>query len=103
MEEFLHFLVSEMEEPGVISWFHFIALIPIIIAAILVPYFFRNTSEKNYKRILFFTWIALIVLEGSDILPPLKDVGASCYISLKRYSRYEKYPSSLIGFGVSFI
>lgn len=62
MEEFLHFLVSEMEEPGVISWFHFIALIPIIIAAILVPYFFRNTSEKNYKRILFFAWITLIVL-----------------------------------------
>lgn len=62
MEEFIHFLQGQMEEPGVISWFHFIALIPIITASILVPYFFKDTSEKNYKRILFGTWITLIIL-----------------------------------------
>ena len=63
MEEFLHLLVTEMEEPGVISWWHFIALIPIITAAILVPYFFKNSSEKVYKRILLISWIVLLVLE----------------------------------------
>ena len=63
MEEFLHLLVSQMEEPGVISWWHFIALIPIITAAILVPYFFKNSSEKVYKRILLISWIVLLVLE----------------------------------------
>ena len=63
MEEFLHILVSEMEEPGVISWFHFIVLIPIISGAILIPYFLKNTTEKVYKRVLFISWIVLLVLE----------------------------------------
>ena len=52
-----------MEEPEVISWFHFIALIPIIALAILIPLFFRNAEEKTYKRILFIFWVALIILE----------------------------------------
>lgn len=52
-----------MEEPEVISWFHFIALIPIIALAILIPLLFRNAEEKIYKRILFIFWVVLIVLE----------------------------------------
>ena len=52
-----------MEEPEVISWFHFIALIPIIALAILIPLFFRNIEEKKYKRILFIFWVVLIILE----------------------------------------
>ena len=52
-----------MEEPGIISWFHFFALIPIIISAILIPLFFKDTKEKTYKSILFVFWVALIILE----------------------------------------
>ena len=63
MEEFIHFLQGTMEEPEVISWFHFLVLIPIISAAIIVPCLFKNTSEKVYKRVLFISWITLIVLE----------------------------------------
>ena len=63
MEDFIHFLQGTMEEPGIISWFHFVALIPIIALAILIPYFFRNTEEKIYKRILFIFWVLLIFLE----------------------------------------
>ena len=63
MEDFIHFLQGRMEEPEVISWFHFIALIPIIALAILIPLFFRNAEEKTYKRILFIFWVALIILE----------------------------------------
>ena len=63
MEDFIHFLQGTMEEPEVISWFHFIALIPIIALAILIPLFFRNTEEKIYKRILFIFWVVLIILE----------------------------------------
>ena len=63
MDEFLHFLQGTMEEPEIISWFHLIALIPIICAAILVPYFLKNTSEKVYKRVLFFSWVTLLILE----------------------------------------
>ena len=63
MEDFIHFLQGTMEEPEVISWFHFIALIPIIALAILIPLFFRNAEEKIYKRILFIFWVVLIILE----------------------------------------
>ena len=63
MDEFLHFLQGEMPEPGVISWFHLIALIPIIALAVFVPFKFKNCGEKVYKRILLFTWITLLVLE----------------------------------------
>ena len=52
-----------MEEPGIISWFHFISLIPIIASAILIPLFFKDAKEKTYKQILFIFWIVLIVLE----------------------------------------
>ncbi len=63
MEEFLHFLQGEMEVPGIFSWFHLLMLIPIIGLTIFISVFFKNTSEKNYKRILFIFWIILIVLE----------------------------------------
>ena len=63
MEHFVHFLQGRMEEPGLISWFHFIVLIPIIAAAILVPLFLKDCKEKTYKRILFITWIVLIIFE----------------------------------------
>ena len=63
MEEIIHFLQGTMEEPEVISWFHFIALIPIIALAILIPLLFKNTEEKIYKRILLIFWIVLMVLE----------------------------------------
>ena len=64
MEEFLHFLQGEMPKPGVISWFHLIAIIPIIALAVFVPYKFKDCSEKTYKKILLFTWIGLLVLEA---------------------------------------
>lgn len=63
MEEFLHFLQGEMEVPGIISWFHFLMLIPIIALAVIIPLFFKDASDKVYKRILFFAWITLVVLE----------------------------------------
>ena len=63
MEEILHFLQSEMEFPGIISWFHFVMLIPIIVLTIIIPIFFKDASEKVYKRILLIFWIVLIVLE----------------------------------------
>ena len=64
MEEFLHFLQGEMEIPGIVSWFHFLMLIPIIGLAIAIPYFFRNAEEKTYKRILLIFWVILVVLEA---------------------------------------
>ena len=63
MEEFLHFLQSEMDVPGIFSWFHFVMLIPIIGLTIFISMFFKNTSEKVYKRILLIFWIVLLVLE----------------------------------------
>lgn len=63
MDEFLHFLQGEMPEPGVFSWFHLIAIIPIIALAVFIPFKFKNCNEKVYKNILLFSWISLLVLE----------------------------------------
>ena len=63
MEEFLHFLQGEMEKPGILSWFHLIGFVLVVAATFLVSFFFHDTKEKIYKRILFITWISLIVLE----------------------------------------
>ena len=63
MEEFLHFLQGEMEVPGIISWFHFLMLIPIIALTFLISFFFKNSSEKTYKKLLLIHWIILLVLE----------------------------------------
>ena len=99
MEEFLHFLVSEMEEPGVISWFHLIALIPIIGATILLPYFFKNTSEKIYKRILLSSWIVLIILEIFKQIVKSYHYGSPSYWE---YS-YRDFPFSLCSMIYYFI
>lgn len=63
MEQILHFLQGEMEVPKIISWFHFLMLIPIIGLTILISCLFKNSSEKTYKKILFIFWVILIVLE----------------------------------------
>ena len=63
MNKFLHFLQGEMEVPGILSWFHFLMLIPIIGLTFAISFFFKNVSEKGYKRILLIFWIVLIVLE----------------------------------------
>ena len=63
MGEFLHFLQGEMEVPGIFSWFHFLMLIPIIGLTICISLFFKNSSKKVYKRILFIFWVVLITLE----------------------------------------
>lgn len=63
MEEFLHFLQGKMEVPGIFSWFHLLMLVPIIVLAILIPFFFKDTQEKTYKRIILIFWIILIILE----------------------------------------
>lgn len=63
MEEFLHFLQSEMETPGIFSWFHLFMLIPIIGLAIVIPLFYKDASEKVYKRILSIFWVILVILE----------------------------------------
>lgn len=99
MEELLHFLQMEMEEPKVISWFHLIALIPIIIASILVPYFLRNTSEKVYKRVLLISWIVLIILGIFKQLIKAFHYGSPSYWE---YS-YKDFPFSLCSMIYYFI
>ncbi len=63
MEQVIHFLQGEMEKPGIISWFHLIALIIIIGATFVISFFFHDAEEKVYKRILLISWILLINLE----------------------------------------
>ena len=91
MEEFIHFLQAEMEEPKFFSLFHLIALAIIIPIAIFVPYFFRNTSEKTYKRILLIDWIILLILEVFKQLIKALHYGSPTYWE---YS-YKDFPFAL--------
>ena len=52
-----------MDVPGILSWFHFLMLIPIIGLSFAIPFFFKDAEKKVYKRILFVTWVVLLVLE----------------------------------------
>ena len=63
VEEFVHFLQGTMAEPGIFSWFHIVALIPIIALAIFIPLYFKDRKEKTYKLILLIFWIVLIIFE----------------------------------------
>ena len=99
MEEIIHFLQGTMEEPEVISWFHFIALIPIIALAILIPLLFKNAEEKIYKRILLISWIVLMVLEV------FKQLIKSCHYGDPSYWEYSvrDFPFSICSMVYFFI
>ena len=63
MEEVLHWLQGEMERPGLFSWFHLLFLALILVATVLVSVLGRNAKYSTYRRILFFGWLLLIVME----------------------------------------
>ena len=63
MAEIINFFQGEMNKPGLFSWFHFFGLVIILSVTILISYYFKNSEEKTYKRILLIGWIILIVFE----------------------------------------
>lgn len=63
MEQIIHFLQAEMEQPTMFSWFHIISLLLIVGATFCVSFFLRDASEKTYKRILLISWIILVVTQ----------------------------------------
>ena len=88
-----------MEEPGIISWFHFIALLPIIAASMLIPLFFKDAKEKTYKTILLITWIVLINLEIFKQLVKAYHYGEPSYWE---YS-IRDFPFSICSMGYYFV
>lgn len=52
-----------MERPSGYGWFHFMMVG--ITLAILIAYIalFKKASEKTYRRIIFCTWVAMVILE----------------------------------------
>ena len=52
-----------MVEPKAYGLFHICFILIDIIATILLVIFFRNSREKVMKRIVFISWVLLVILE----------------------------------------
>lgn len=63
MQEFLHFFELEMNRPTNYSWFHIMFIILVVVGTFLLCHFFKDCSEKVFKRILLIFWIVIIALE----------------------------------------
>ncbi len=58
-----------MNEPKVYGFFHVFFILIDILAVVLLIIFFRNSKEKTMKRIVFISWIILVIFEiGKQIL-----------------------------------
>ena len=74
-----------MEIPGMFSWFHILCLILILGMTFFLSFFFKDTSEKTYKRILLFFWIVLLVFEV------LKQLVKTFHYGNPSYWEYDPY------------
>ena len=74
-----------MEIPGMFSWFHILCLILIFGMTFLLSFFFKDASEKTYKRILLFFWIVLLVFEV------LKQLVKTFHFGNPSYWEYDPY------------
>lgn len=62
-EKFIHFLQYEIERPQTFGVFHLAFLAATIIASVLLVIFFKDSSDKTLRRILFGIWIVMVLLE----------------------------------------
>ena len=58
-----------MEQPGLFGIFHITFLVLIFLSSFLLIKLFRDSSERIMKRIVFISWIVLVVFEiGKQVL-----------------------------------
>ena len=62
-EKFLVSLKAEMTTPGNYGWFHLMFVGIAIIATVLLCVFGKNAKDKTFRRIVFWCWIVMLVLE----------------------------------------
>lgn len=62
-EKIVNFLNAEMTRPTNYSWFHILFIFIVAIVTFLICKFFKNCSNKTFKRIVLISWIILLVFE----------------------------------------
>lgn len=62
-EKILNFFNASMTTPTNYGWFHLMYVALAIITTVLLCVFFKNASNKTFKRIVLICWIIMIVLE----------------------------------------
>ncbi|MBP5405280.1 MAG: YwaF family protein [Clostridia bacterium] len=62
-ERFLLALKKTMEVPKPFGAFHIWTLEIMVVATVLLCVFFRNTSDRKFRLILFLFWVVLVLLE----------------------------------------
>lgn len=59
----LEILKVQMEQPQAYGWFHLLMVAITIVTTVLFCVFFKNVSDKKFRRIIFVCWIVFLVFE----------------------------------------
>ncbi len=62
-ERVIHSLEGTMETPTNYGWFHIMFLAIAVTATVLLCEFFKDCSDKTFRRIVLIAWITMVVLE----------------------------------------
>ena len=62
-EKFLVSLTTEMTTPTNYGWFHLMFVAIAITTTVLLCVFAKNMKEKNFRKLVFWCWIVMLVLE----------------------------------------
>lgn len=63
MDKLLAILEAQMTEPTNYGWFHLMFIGIMLAATVLLCVKCRNVSDKHFRRIIFISWVVLVVLE----------------------------------------
>ncbi len=63
METILKILETEMTTPTNYGWFHIMFMLLILSATVLITAFFKNSSDKVFRRIILISWLIMVTFE----------------------------------------
>lgn len=63
MDKLLAILEAEMTEPTNYGWFHLMFIAIIVAATVFLCVKCRDVSDKHFRRIIFISWVVLVLLE----------------------------------------
>ena len=64
MKKLLSILEIEMKRPTNYGWFHLMFVFLVILVTVFLCFKFKNISDKGFRRIVLFSWITMVILEG---------------------------------------
>ena len=64
MNEFLHFLDAQMEQPVSYGWFHLTAVALVLLTTVLLCRRAKDVKDKRFRLIVFLFWLVLVLFEA---------------------------------------